>query len=427
MSDAAVPASSPAEAPGRSIRARFAIATAALIVSMGVLMIAVVYLAMRYIPNYQLTGVTGSTGSGALLPSGVGTPPAEVIAAEPIDTGIVISSSSDVLHVLLVTSLIALLVLGGLGAWASWALAGKMLQPVRELAVAVDEARRGSLGHRIRRNGPDDELKRLSDAFDEMLDRLERSFAARERFAANASHEIRTPLATTKALLQVAESEDNPPQVALLLERLTQTNDRLIGTTNALLELATSGDGSQIWATADISGIVRHEVQLLNEEIDAQALRVELRLDAALIRADEELLHLLVGNLLRNAVRHNDAGGYLTVRSARLVDGRTAFTVENGGDQVADDELELLNEPFYRARGRTITKGRVSGHGLGLALVANVAETLGAQLTLEALEPGGMRVGVVFQSSNAPGERIPEATIAGEVPLPASSRRKIER
>ncbi|WP_447644506.1 HAMP domain-containing protein [Nocardioides zeae] len=83
-----------------------------------------------------------------------------------------------------------LLVVGLVGGWL---LAGRMLRPLSAVTAAASAAAGGSLSHRVALPGPDDELRRLADVFDDMLARIERSFDEQRRFAGNASHELRTP------------------------------------------------------------------------------------------------------------------------------------------------------------------------------------------------------------------------------------------
>jgi two-component system sensor histidine kinase VanS len=100
-----------------------------------------------------------------------------------------------------------LLVLGVVGGWI---LAGRMLAPLTRITAATRRAATGSLSHRIRLEGRNDEFRELADAFDTMLARLEAHDAEQRRFAANASHELRTPLAITQTMLDVARSDPDP-------------------------------------------------------------------------------------------------------------------------------------------------------------------------------------------------------------------------
>jgi two-component system sensor histidine kinase VanS len=383
----------------RSLRARFALSASGLIAIMGLLMLAVVYLAMRYLPYYEASWQPGATTLSA-APSAAA--PTDIVQGHAVAAGIVVASESDFVRILLIISGVAVVVIGAVGAAASWLLAGRLLQPLRDLAAVADQARRGSLAHRIGRRGPNDELQTLSDTFDSMLGELERTLARHERFAANASHEIRTPLATTKALLEVARDEEHSPQVAMLISRLTVTNDRLIDTTNALLALATTSDRSLRRESVNLKPLVDDELRLLAAEIRSRDIRVRNGVVASVVNADRELVGLLVGNLVRNAVRHNNDGGYLRI-DTYIDDDAVRFIVENSGRVLDTETLAIMSEPFYRATPRTTEPGSVAGHGLGLALASSIVDAHAGSMVFEAIPAGGLRVTV----------RLPAATRSG--------------
>ena len=111
--------------------------------------------------------------------------------------------SSD-LHELLVGSVVALSVMAALSVMLGWAVAGRVLRPLRTMAATAEEISADNLHQRLAIEGPDDELKHLAGTIDGLLGRLEAAFAAQRRFVANASHELRTPLTLERTLLEVA-------------------------------------------------------------------------------------------------------------------------------------------------------------------------------------------------------------------------------
>src|SRR4029079_17733330 len=127
-----------------------------------------------------------------------------------------------------------LLVFGLLGGWL---LAGRMLAPLNRITDATRIAANGSLTHRIELEGRQDEFRELADAVDTMLARLEAHVAEQQRFAANASHELRTPLAVSKAILDVART-DQSHGAGEIIDRLHAVNTRAIDLTEALLLLS---------------------------------------------------------------------------------------------------------------------------------------------------------------------------------------------
>lgn len=389
-----------------STRTRFAAATAALVAATGALILLVVYFAMRYLNDYRFpVGSATPLDRTTMIPEAVPSTIDIVHEAGAADVGIVVTSSDGVLDTLLIFSVAALAVLSLLGAVASWFLAGRMLRPLRRLSAAADRARAGSLEHRVGSTGRADEFEAVSQAFDAMLEQLERSFAASQRFAANASHEIRTPLATTKALLQVAAADEQPPDTRLLLARLAESNDRLISIVDALLDLAAAEQVCAVDGVVEVGEVLACELAELTEEITHRGLRVCVRADEIAFRGHERLMRLLIGNVLRNAVRHNLPGGdvraELRACSERRSEGGIALIVENSGEMVPPEALKRLCEPFYRLDERTAPDGEASGHGLGLALVAGIVAALDGTLRLDAREEGGLRVTVELPQADA--------------------------
>lgn len=317
-----------------------------------------------------------------------------MILAVNVTTRLMNGALIDMLYVV---AIITVVLIALLGAVASWLVAGWMLRPLQRLNTVVRHVDETSLGTRLRLSGPNDEIRSLADTFDVMFARLETAFASRALFAANASHELRTPLATMKTILQVAlrgEPGSLPPETRETYERLLVTVESMAATTTALLELAQGRTGiTDDVESVDLADVVSEELAVVDDEIAARRLVIVRDLSRAPVSGDPGLLHNLVGNLLRNAVLHNREHGYLGVSTAIEAGGRVRLVVENSGDVIPAERLAQLTEPFYRARLRT-----TGGHGLGLAIVAAIADAHGAELRLGSRAPDGLTVAVTFAS-----------------------------
>lgn len=274
------------------------------------------------------------------------------------------------------------LLLVGLG--GGWFLAGRMLRPLVPIDAAVRRAADGSLAHRIGLPGPDDELRRLADGFDDMLARLEAAFEEQRRFTANASHELRTPLAVTKAVLEVART-DPAGADRETLERLHVTNERAIATLEALLQLARIDRGTLASSPCDLGELVDDAVREVPISIE-----VVWEPTTAVVSGDPVLLGRLVANLVGNAVVHNVAdGGHVRIGLTH-VPGHVRLEVENSGPVVPASVVGTLTEPFVRLGSRM----HASGSGLGLAIVASICDVHGASLALTPRVGGGLVVTV---------------------------------
>ncbi|MFK0239816.1 sensor histidine kinase [Microbacterium sp. NPDC090281] len=383
----------------KSARARFTLANTLVLVLVGVAMFVATYVAMRYLPDYDLGAVPPSDEVQTAVPE---------TSTEPPDSGgaqesFVIATEADVLDTLVIVSGGALVLACALGALATWILTGRLLRPLRALTVASEQIADGSLGHRVAESGPDDEFRELAEAFNNMLDRLERSAVAQRRFAANASHELQTPLSTTKLLLDL--SQDDPLQVDLpeLLGQLSDSTARSIRIVNALLDLSDLDHQRLDKSPIDLAALVAEEVETIRPEAGGRQIAIAVDLADTTTVGDPTLIRQLVSNLLRNAVRHNVVGGSVRVLT-RVGESQGHAVVElrisNTGAPLSPATLATLTEPFYRAAGRhdaaTSTPRREQGktHGLGLSLVQGIVEAHDGDLTLTALQPGGLLAAV---------------------------------
>ncbi|HET9996160.1 MAG TPA: HAMP domain-containing sensor histidine kinase [Nocardioides sp.] len=287
-----------------------------------------------------------------------------------------------------VTLMLALLLVFGL--LGGWILAGSMLAPLTRITQATRLTADGSLSHRIRMEGRQDEFRELADAFDTMLARLEADVAEQQRFAANASHELRTPLAITQTLLEVARN-DPTRDSGELVERLQFVNTRAIDLTEALLLLSRADQGSFTREHVDLSLMAEEATETFLPFAEQRGIVLETTGDPAPTVGSRALLQQLTTNLVHNAIVHNVEGGSVWVSTG--VRGRTAeLTVENTGELLTRQLVSTITEPFQRGTGR-IRDGH-SGVGLGLAIVTSIARAHDGTLTLAPREAGGLCVTV---------------------------------
>jgi signal transduction histidine kinase len=302
----------------------------------------------------------------------------------------------DTLKSLVQQSTLALGLVAVAAIGAGWLVAGRALHP---LQVITDTARRvadRSLHERIGLDGPRDELKELADTFDDMLARLDRAFAGQNRFVANASHELRTPLAVNRTLLEVALADPATSQdLRQLGNSMLAVNERSERLIEGLLLLAKSGheivDGKPI----DLADAARHAVGLVAGEAADADIGIQTRLEPAIATGDPVLVDRVVTNLVQNAVRHNEPGGWVSVFTGRAAEpGRALVEVSNGGEIIPPYEVDELFEPFRRRRGQRTAEG--NGSGLGLSIVRSVVTAHGGSVHATAPPGGGLVVRVTL-------------------------------
>ena len=306
----------------------------------------------------------------------------------------------DTLNTMLITSLIALGVVGVVAGGFGWLLASRALHPLQQITATARRVADRSLHERIALEGPHDEIKDLADTFDAMLERLDRSFDSQRRFVANASHELRTPLTINRTLIEVAL---NDPQVNEPLRKLgstllvvNQRHERLI---DGLLILASSEQGITDPIPVDLADIARHIIT--ESQGAAHTARVDIRthLRPAPITGDPVLLERLTQNLLDNAIRYNLPEQGEIIVTTDTVDGNARLTVDNTGPPVTPYEVPTLFEPFRRLPATErladyTTTSTSRGAGLGLSIVRSVAHAHGGDVHASPREGGGLTVQV---------------------------------
>jgi two-component system sensor histidine kinase VanS len=281
-----------------------------------------------------------------------------------------------------------LLVFGLLGGWL---LAGRMLAPLTRITDATRTAATGSLSHRIRLPGRNDEFRELADAFDAMLARLEAHLANQQRFAANASHELRTPLAVTQTLLDAARNDPNRHS-GELDDRLRVVNARAIDLTEALLLLSRADQRSFAREHLDLSLIAEEATETLLPLAEQRGLTIATAGDITPTIGAPALLLQMTTNLVHNAIVHNlpDQGSVWVTTSVHPK--TVVLTVENTGERLTPQSVATLVEPFQRGTKRIRTDH--AGVGLGLAIVNSITQAHDGILTLTPRAAGGLCVTV---------------------------------
>ncbi|ONH32500.1 two-component sensor histidine kinase [Pseudofrankia asymbiotica] len=305
---------------------------------------------------------------------------------------------------LLVQGGIALGVVGGAAAGFGWLVAGRVLAPLHRVTdtarrIAGAPAADRGLHERIALRGPNDEVKELADAFDTMVERLDRSFDGQRRFIANASHELRTPLTVSRAVVEVAMHRRSvSADVKQLGEDLLTINLRHERLISGLLLLAGSEKEITGRRPVDLADVVTHVVGQTATEARRAGVVVHESAAEASTRGDALLLERLVHNLVENGIRHNiGRGGEVWVASRARDDSLVEIEVSNTGPTVPPYDVPSLFEPFHRMVTERLITAR--GAGLGLSIVRSVAEAHGGEARARARDGGGLVVTVTLPAA----------------------------
>jgi signal transduction histidine kinase len=284
---------------------------------------------------------------------------------------------------------------GGLG----WVMSGRVLRPVRVITQTARRASEQHLGERLALTGTRDELKELADTFDDMLERLDAAFAAQRRFVANASHELRTPLTVMRTAIDVTLAKPSPTsrQLTDMAVRVRRSIDRAESMVEALLTLAVSEQGKLSTEFTDLATWAEDAVDAAAPEIERLDLQVEVKLDPAETTGDPQLLEQMIWNLVDNAVRHNEPGGWIRLRTGTS-DAAVYLEIANSGPVIPDDAVPALFEPFRRMEARTAVR---DGAGLGLSIARSVVTAHHATVTARSQPEGGLDISVVIPRCQA--------------------------
>ena len=290
--------------------------------------------------------------------------------------------------------------------WGSNWLARQALIPVDVLSETAQKiSEPSSLGTRLSLDAPYEEFRRLAQAFNTMMDRIQKVVDAQRRFVADAAHEIQTPLTALKGNLEVAFRKNRKANEYrdILISNLGAV-ERLINLCRSLITLARlAGQGG--FASVQQPVPLQPLLQELIDELTvlAQDREITLTLEgepALSVSANKEQLQRVLFNLLDNALRHTSPGGTIAVRLRSDRDS-TIIQVSDTGEGIDSSHLPHIFERFYRVDS---ARSRESGGvGLGLAIVKEIVEAHNGDITLTSELGKGTTFTIRLPSTNYPG------------------------
>jgi heavy metal sensor kinase len=319
------------------------------------------------------------------------------LLAVPVAGGrvLVVGASLDDQHEAL-ARLAALLAVGGplvllLAGGVGWVVAGAALRPVEGMRIQAAAISASEPGRRLPPAGTGDEVARLGETLNEMLDRLEQALQRERRFVDEASHELRTPLANLRVELDLALRRARSSQeLEAALRSAADETERLARLAEDLLVLARADRGRVPLRReeVDVAELVGGEVDAFTARVRQAGVTIQTHVPTGLRSSIDPLrMRQAVGNLLDNAVRSTPPRGTVTIEVVRA-DGFLSLEVRDTGEGFPAAFLRNAFEPFARPDASHSQPDRDAGTGLGLAIVRAVAEAHGG--TVEAANrPGG--------------------------------------
>lgn len=268
-------------------------------------------------------------------------------------------------------------------------LVSRTLNPLKILNKTTAEIDEHRLNTQIPVPKSQDEITTLTNSFNSMLVRLNKSFHLQKNFTQNAAHELKTPLAVIKSSLQVLELEDAPT-----IDDYKENIQIVTQSTNELIEIV-----GQLLALTDKSNIENQEIQLelmIKECLHFQDfairqmnLTITTQLEVIKLHANSFLVKSILTNLISNAIKYNKQNGSICI-TLKKQQGQVKITICDTGIGIDQYNLARIFEPFFRADESRSKK--INGNGLGLSIVKTATEHLDGTICIESVLNEGTQV-----------------------------------
>lgn len=270
---------------------------------------------------------------------------------------------------------------------------------IRKIISSIRTARKGDYTHKIDLSGHD-ELNAVSDEFNDLVNRLQRSERKRSQFVSDASHELKTPLASIKLLTDsILQNNMDETTVKEFVGDIGNEADRLNRMSQKLLTLSrTEGEIETVSEIVYLAPTIEKVVRMLSEIASRSSINIILDLvEDAQVLVLEDDLYQIIYNLIENGIKYNTVNGTLSIKLSRNDDAVT-ISVQDTGTGIPEESLEHIFERFYRVdKARSRSTG---GSGLGLSIVRNMVERNNGTIRVESTVGKGTTFTISFPIFN---------------------------
>ena len=264
-------------------------------------------------------------------------------------------------------------------------ISGRVLNPIAVLAARIKDIDENNLKTQIEPCIGEDEVAQLTQSFNHMLGKLNRSFENQRLFAQNAAHELKTPLSSIMANIDVLEMDERPTNEDYkeIIKIVRISTKRLTNLVSGLLSLNSLIDES-ICESIDCRKMFENIAADMREMIDEKRLHFDIFGDCQIF-GDKNLLERAFTNLVQNAIRYNIEEG-----KVQITLGVNNIVVEDSGIGIAEENLGLIFEPFYcvdKSRSK-----KYGGNGLGMAIAKNIFDKHNIKVKIKSNAGEGTKI-----------------------------------
>ena len=273
-------------------------------------------------------------------------------------------------------------------------LSSGVLRRIEAIGRTAEAIIEGDMTRRMPRRGAPDDLDRLAATLNRMLDRMTGLMESLRHVSNDVAHDLRTPLGRLRNSLEEArDTKSSPGEFRAVIDKAVSEVDGILDTFGAILRIAQIESGSRRsgFQRLLLSELVADVCETFAPSLEdaGKTLRTEIH-PGLWIHGDRELLVQALANLLENAIAHTPAGAIVTVSLKQRI-GSIDLDVADNGQGVSEAERSAIFKRFYR-----VEKSRAAaGNGLGLCIVAAIAELHAAKLTANDNKPG-LRIEMTF-------------------------------
>jgi len=276
-------------------------------------------------------------------------------------------------------------------------LADKNIKPIVNIIETTNRITKHNLSERVRLPKTRDELYTLSQAINELLDRMQNAFEREKQFTNDASHELRTPLSVIKGTLEVLvrkprREEEYKEKINYCISEIDSMSERV----DQLLLLARFDKANILLRKESLPAIslIDNAIHRHRKLIEEKNIHIVIDDEAnAEVVTDPYYVDMIMENIISNALKYSPPGGKVEIRTRRE-NGHVVIEVLDYGGGIKEEDLESVFNPFFRSD--SLNHKHISGSGLGLSIVKKASEVLSVEVKLENHPGKGLKVKIIF-------------------------------